>query len=106
MLSKQPSIADLHAEAAMHAGLVRQAQAQLADVLRAGGDTSALREEINRRSTRMTEITLQMAAAVGEQAERDAELIGRRASTRSRKVRAEIDGLLAKLAAPQHPHHA
>jgi hypothetical protein len=99
----KPSAADLHAESAMHAGLIRQAQEQLGDVLRAGGDTAPLREEIKRRQRRQMEITLLMAAAAGDQADADAELIGMKASARSRRVRAEINQFLAALAAPQHP---
>jgi hypothetical protein len=106
MLNKsKPTVAELNAESAMHAGLIRQAQAQLADVLRVGGDTGPLRDEIARRERRMVEITLLLAASAGEQAERDEELIGRKASARSRKVKAEINQLLAALAAPQHPNH-
>jgi hypothetical protein len=99
----KPSVTDLHAESAMHAGLLRQAQEQLAEVLRAGGDTAPLREEIARRQHRQMEITLLLADAAGDQAEADAALIGMKASARSRRVKAEINQLLAALAAPQHP---
>jgi hypothetical protein len=107
MLNKsKPTVADLRAEHEMQAGLIRAAQSQIADVLRAGGDTSALRQEIGRRTQRLTELTLLMADAAGDRAERDAELVGLKASKRAAKVRAEIAGLLAALAAPQRPHHA
>jgi hypothetical protein len=106
MKKSKTTVTDLHAESAMHAGLIRQAQAQLADVLRIGGDTGPLREEIARRERRVVEITLLLAASAGEQAERDEALIGRKASARSRKVKAEIETMLAALAATQHPHHA
>jgi hypothetical protein len=102
-MAKSKPTADLHAESQMHAGLIRQAQEQLGDVLRAGGDTTPLREEIKRRQHRQMQITLLMAAAAGDQADADAALIGTKASARSRRVRAEINQLLAALAAPQHP---
>jgi general stress protein YciG len=105
MLSKKPTIAELNAESEMHAGLIAQARAQLADVLRAGGDTAELRAEIDRRERRRMEIVLLLARDAGEQAERDAALIGRKGGTRSHKVRAEIEAMLATLAAPRHPNH-
>lgn len=107
MLNKsKPTAADYRAEHEMQAGLIRQAQSQLAEVLRGGGDTSALRQEIGIRTQRLTELTLLLADAAGDRAERDAEMVGLKASKRAAKVRAEIAGLLDALAAPQHPHHA
>jgi hypothetical protein len=106
MAKSKPTTADLHAESAMHAGLLRQAQSQLAEVLRAGGDTAPLREEIRRRQHRQMEITLLMAAAAGDQAEADAAQIGMKASARSRRVKAEIATMLAELAVPTAPNHA
>jgi hypothetical protein len=103
MAKSKPTAADLHAESAMHAGLIRQAQEQLGDALRAGGDTTPLREEIKRRQHRQMEIVLLLADAASDQAEADAALIGMKASARSRRVRAEINQLLTALAAPQHP---
>jgi hypothetical protein len=105
-MKKSKPTADLRAEHEMQAGLIRAAQSQLADVLRAGGDTAPLRDEIARRTQRLTELTLLLADAAGDQAERDAEMVGLKASKRATKVRAEINQLLAALAAPQHPHHA
>jgi hypothetical protein len=99
----KPTAVDLHAESALHAGLIRQAREQLAEVLRCGGDTTELRADIARRERRMMEITLLMARDAGDRAEADAELIGMKASARAGKVRAEINQLLAALAAPQHP---
>jgi hypothetical protein len=103
MAKSKPSTTDLHAESAMHAGLIRLAQTQLEEMLRSGGDTTELRGDIARRQRRQMEIVLVLADAAGDQAEADAAQIGMKANARSRRVRAEINQFLAALAAPQHP---
>jgi hypothetical protein len=102
----KPSVTDLHAESAMHAGLLRLAQTQLEEMLRSGGDTTELRGDIARRQRRQMEIALLLADAAGDQAEADAAQIGMKASARSRRVKAEIAAMLAELAVPPAPNHA